>query len=81
MSRSQKCTAQSYNIVYISFRKCQVSFGGVYAEKLLKGENEKFKDRKMIVLGRGRRERFLRSELQSCSGIEEKMSRFGRYGW
>ena len=35
---------------------------GVYAEKLLKGENEKFKDRKMIVLGRGPRKRFLRSE-------------------
>lgn len=63
MSRSHKCTVQSYNIVYISFRKCQILFRGVYAEKVLKRENEKFKDRKMIVLGRGlRRKRFLRSE-------------------
>lgn len=62
MPRSQKCTAQSYSIVYISSRKYQISFGGVYAEKLLKGENDKFKDRKMIVLDRGLRERFLRSE-------------------
>lgn len=37
---------EGYNVVYISFRKCQLLFWGVYVEKLLKGENDQFKSGK-----------------------------------